>query len=262
MPVIYKITSPSNKVYVGQSWDWIKRKSVYKRKACNNQIKLYNSLLKYGYENHKVEIICELPEDITQCVLNSYEELYLQQYIDCDVPVLNIRKAGSNGKLSKETVEKMSKSLKGRVIKPESIKKMVETRKKNGYVMSEETRRKIGEGHKGKKISIEVKEKLRQVNLGKKLSEETIDKIRKASANRTLLEETKQKISESKKGNKNPMFGKKTHNSLKVIDLKSGRIFNSIREAEVINGINVGILVNKLNGRTKNNTSFRYCNDH
>lgn len=66
MPLIYKITSPSNKIYIGQTWDWIKRKSVYRRNACKGQIKLYNSLVKYGFINHILEIIHELPEDIDQ----------------------------------------------------------------------------------------------------------------------------------------------------------------------------------------------------
>ena len=53
---IYKITSPSNKVYIGQSIDIEKRFSYYKRLSCKQQSKVYNSILKYGYENHVFEI--------------------------------------------------------------------------------------------------------------------------------------------------------------------------------------------------------------
>ena len=45
---IYKITNPKNKVYIGQSKDIIKRWYYYKTLHCKSQIKLYNSLLKYG----------------------------------------------------------------------------------------------------------------------------------------------------------------------------------------------------------------------
>jgi len=65
-PVIYKITSPSERIYIGQSWNWIKRKSVYKRLACREQVLLYNSLIKYGFEQHKVEIINEIFVSVAQ----------------------------------------------------------------------------------------------------------------------------------------------------------------------------------------------------
>lgn len=54
---IYLITSPSNKIYVGQSWDINKRWNNYKNLQCKGQIYLYNSLLKYDVDNHKFEIV-------------------------------------------------------------------------------------------------------------------------------------------------------------------------------------------------------------
>ena len=260
MPVIYKITSPSKKVYIGQSWDWVKRRSVYKRKACEYQVKLYNSLVKYGYDNHVIEVICKLPEDVEQSVLDSYEKLYLQQYKDCGVLTMNIREPGSNGKLSKETIDKIKRSLKGRIIKKESIEKGKLTKKLNGYTVSAETRQKIGNGHRGKTMSEEVKKRLREVNLGKKLSEETKEKIRKSTLGKNFSEETRKKISDSNKGDKNGMFGKLAINVKSVINIETGEVFKSITEAETMNGINKGVLVNKLNGRTKNNTPFTYYN--
>ena len=56
---IYKITSPSGKVYVGQSIDIEKRRNRYSRLACVNQTKLYNSLVKYGFSEHIFETIQE-----------------------------------------------------------------------------------------------------------------------------------------------------------------------------------------------------------
>ena len=59
---IYKITSPSNKIYVGKSIDLDERKKNYKYEGRRKkQHKLNNSINKYGWENHLFEIIeiCE-----------------------------------------------------------------------------------------------------------------------------------------------------------------------------------------------------------
>ena len=54
---IYKITSPSGKVYIGQSRNIKNRKWRYKRLDCKSQVKLYSSFKKYGFDKHKFEII-------------------------------------------------------------------------------------------------------------------------------------------------------------------------------------------------------------
>jgi group I intron endonuclease len=61
---IYKITSPSNKIYIGQSKNVEKRIKFYKYTLAKGQPRLYNSFKKYGYENHTFEIIhcCEIHE--------------------------------------------------------------------------------------------------------------------------------------------------------------------------------------------------------
>jgi group I intron endonuclease len=105
-PVIYKITSPSGKIYIGQSWSWIKRKSVYKRLSCKEQVKIYNSLKKYGYDNHIVEIIEKLPLDISQEYLNCREVYWWEYYKDLEIKMLNIRYPGSKGKMSEESIKK------------------------------------------------------------------------------------------------------------------------------------------------------------
>ena len=50
---IYKITSPTNKIYIGQSIDIENRFTKYKSLDCKNQVRLYNSLKKYGFDKHK-----------------------------------------------------------------------------------------------------------------------------------------------------------------------------------------------------------------
>lgn len=77
-------------------------------KCCNKaQRHLYNSLLKYGYNIHTFEIVHKLPEDTTQKVLDTYEQLYIDLHRDCGIVLLNIREAGAGGKHSVKTRELM-----------------------------------------------------------------------------------------------------------------------------------------------------------
>lgn len=260
MPVIYKITSPSNKIYIGQSWDWIKRKSVYKRLACPKQLHLYNSLLKYGYDNHKIEVIDKFPEDITQEELDNKEIEYCKIYKDQGFKLLNIREAGRGGKLSKETIEKMKASLKGRVISKESTRKMLETKKQNGFVLSKESRKKIGDKHKGKIISLEQRMQISKKLTGRKIPKEVLEKIAltKKLNPHPCSEETKKKISETHKGR--PLLkcrGGLAWQAKKVIDISNGTIYGCIKEAAICNNISISNLQNRLNKKVSNNTNLR-----
>lgn len=161
VPVIYKITSPSGKVYIGQTWNWSIREAFYRTVNCKSQTKLYNSLLKYGYSSHLVEIICKLPNDISQEVLDRYELIYWEFYKDCNIKLLNCREPGKGGRFSEESKQKLSKSLKGRKLSEEHRKKVTEANKSEeerekrrialkGHNVSEETRKKISDRIKEK----------------------------------------------------------------------------------------------------------------
>jgi group I intron endonuclease len=56
---IYKIVNPKGRVYIGESTHIEKRWQQYKNGHCNKQWKLYNSIQKYGWEAHKVEVLEE-----------------------------------------------------------------------------------------------------------------------------------------------------------------------------------------------------------
>ncbi len=140
MIVIYKITSPSNKIYIGQAVNYNKRLISYKGLHCKKQIKLYNSLKKYGYNNHKFEII----EECNFENLN-IRERYWQDYYDV------IGKNGLNLKLTKteELKEKVS---------DETRKKL--SNSKLGCLHTQETKNKISKANTGLKRSKEVLLKL------------------------------------------------------------------------------------------------------
>jgi group I intron endonuclease len=57
---IYRITNPKGEVYIGQSRKVEKRIKYYNSiNSSIGQVKLYNSFLTYGIENHKFDIIEE-----------------------------------------------------------------------------------------------------------------------------------------------------------------------------------------------------------
>jgi group I intron endonuclease len=103
---IYKITNPSNKVYIGQSLRIEVRLNQYKSANCRNQRHLHSSILKHGWENHSFQVIHTLPDDVDQEVLNAYEIYYWQQYKISGFKMMNIREPGSKGKISEETKQK------------------------------------------------------------------------------------------------------------------------------------------------------------
>jgi group I intron endonuclease len=202
---IYKITSPSKYVYIGQSFDIEKRFKYYKRLSCESQARLYNSLKKHGVEKHKFEIIhqCEREQ------LNELEIYYIELF-QCfnNKHGLNIRSGGdSGGKLSEETKNKLKLLNIGKKKSEETKKKMSESHKGRPPV-SCETRKKMSEAQKGKKHSPETIEKLRLINTGRKMSDEQKEKLRIAQIGKTYktgwhhTEEAKRKISEFSKGNK------------------------------------------------------------
>ena len=84
MIFIYSITSPSRKVYVGQTNNIKKRFNNYINLNCKNQIKIYNSLLKYGPSLHIFDVIetCSFEQA-------NIRERYWQEKLDCVEQGLN-----------------------------------------------------------------------------------------------------------------------------------------------------------------------------
>lgn len=75
---IYKITSPTGKIYIGQSTNIRKRYYKYKANKESSQPKIYNSINKHGWENHLFEII----EECSIELLDDLEYFYKKQQIE------------------------------------------------------------------------------------------------------------------------------------------------------------------------------------
>ena len=158
---IYKITSPSGKIYIGSSVNIENRIKYYKSLNCKGQIKLFNSLTKYGWVKHFFEVLieCELSE------LYKYERHYGDLYDVLGKNGLNLilPKVGENKiGVSDETKKRMSISKKGN---------------KNtffGKKHSEETKQKIRLFQTGRKHSAEHRKKV-SLNSAKNLSKIVLD---------------------------------------------------------------------------------------
>ena len=150
---IYKITSPSNKIYIGQSRNIDKRFLKYKRLICERQVKLYNSFIKYGVNEHIFEIIeeCEFEK-------MNIRERYWQDYFNViGNNGLNLCLTETSEKpfiFSDETIEKLKAKKTS-----ETKNKISESRK--GIIFSNETKKRMSEAQKGKKHSLEQNEKFR-----------------------------------------------------------------------------------------------------
>lgn len=114
---IYKITSPTGRIYIGQSINILSRFKRYRDLNCVCQRKLHRSLLKYGWRTHSFKIIHELPIDTERVILDTYEQIYIEAYKIGGFKMLNIKEGGSNGSSSMETRKRQSLALKGRIIK-------------------------------------------------------------------------------------------------------------------------------------------------
>jgi group I intron endonuclease len=218
MPVaIYKITSPSNNIYIGQTWDFEKRKYQYSKYSCKNQTFLYSSLKKYGFENHKIEVIAELPDDIDQKTLNFYECTYYDFYLNAGYPMMNLRIPNEigGGKMSDESRRRMSEA-------------------KKGYVITEETRRKLSAALKNRPKAV-------------------------------MTDDVKKKISISKLGTRHTEESKmmiKKNNKMKkmVTDLVTGKTYDSALDASKELKINYQTIISYLNGSRTNKTNLIYAN--
>lgn len=127
---IYKITSPSGRIYIGQSVNIASRWYGYLYFAKRRQTRLYNSFQKYGVDQHRFEVIEECKKD----KLNERER-YWQDYYD----VLN-QHTGLNCRLTGT--------------------------EDNYAVFSEELKVSLSNGQKGRKMSEKTKEKWKEQRAG------------------------------------------------------------------------------------------------
>ena len=104
---IYRIISPTGRVYIGQSVDINKRWKTYMQ-PCPNQPVLNKSLQKYGYDQHIFSVVEECPKEL----LDERELYWFNEYVNGNYSMLNcvipgtLNKFSSTGEKETPTTEK------------------------------------------------------------------------------------------------------------------------------------------------------------
>ena len=155
---IYKITNSLNgKCYVGQSWDIEKRWRRYYGLDCKAQVKLYNALKKYGLGVFTFEVLQSFaPDSITQTGLDACEQSWMTQ-LQCVAQGYNIRQAGSRGRHSVSTIEKMRAVKTGKTHTSETKDKIRAIR--TGTSLTEGTKDKMSLSNRFQSISADTQAK-------------------------------------------------------------------------------------------------------
>jgi group I intron endonuclease len=221
--IIYKATCTiSNKCYIGQTIKPLidRQAEHYSSMKRLSNTHFHNALRKHGIESFKW-IILAIPSSFN--MMNVLEELYVEKYNSfhngynmteggggvcgwhhTEESRQKISEAHIGKKHTKETKQKISDLNTGNIpwnkgktgIYSKETRRRLSEIARNRPPMTEETKRKIGEGNNGKIVSIETR---------KKLSD--------ARKNYTHSEETRRKMSEARKGkapwNKGNRNGKK-----------------------------------------------------
>lgn len=110
---IYKLTSPNGKCYIGQTNNLYSRLNSYKNYGCKGQIKIYRALLKYGFENFKIDILWGTNDNTNlKIILNQLEGDFINLY-DSINNGYNLMSGGDFVTHSEETKRKISEKTKG-----------------------------------------------------------------------------------------------------------------------------------------------------
>lgn len=193
--IIYKITNPQGRIYVGQTVNIEDRINRYRRYQCKNQRKLYYSFKKHGFDTHIISTI----EEVDIEILMEREKFWVEELkSNCarypEHNGLNLCDGGIGTK---------------------------------GRFVSEETKRKIGASQKGKIVSEESRKKISLAGIGRKHSEEAKAKMSKTQKGKIISDETKAKISSSLKGRNGHCFKR----SVEQLDLNTENIIENFDSA-------------------------------
>lgn len=267
---IYKITSPSGKIYIGQSSDIKRRFYCYSViNNCENQIRLKRSLLKYKPENHIFEII----EECSVNLLSERERYWQEHYNVLGEKGLNCKLTSTDTKnalLSDETKIKISKANKGRIISKETRDKMSKSRtglKKSDcikvinisnniiYNSLEEAIKKESIKHSPsymRAMLLNLKHNFTNLRYLNKKDIPVLEKPKHSRVGTKHSTNSKSKISDKKKGNN--CSGKKVVNVITNLIYESAKkAFESQTEIK-----KYGTFRAMLSGHLKNKTNYKY----
>lgn len=182
---IYKVTNIiNNKSYIGQTTRFNRRKMEHIRSSNKSIYKDYNwpfhkAIRKYGDTNFVWDIIYS--GSCNSDLLNELEMLFIDLY-ETYKKGYNANYGGGSNRgciRSEETKKKLSEINKGKKLSSETIKKIV--LKTTGKKRSIEFKLNLSRLHKGKSISEDARKKMSLSKIGKKRSPESIEKTRQGN---------------------------------------------------------------------------------
>ena len=224
---IYKHTSPSGKVYIGITSQNPVRRWQGGRGYQHNAY-FFRAILKYGWDNFTHEIL--------------FDQLTKEEACSKEMELIRLHESTNPAKGYNISVGGGAGAL--------------------GITMSQETRKKMSESHKGE----------RAYNYGKHLSEETKAKLRAINTGKHHTEESRQKMSATRKGELHPNFGKHLseetkakisranlhRNGKSVLCVETGVVYPSVKEAARSTGATGPSITSVCSGKPKYKTAGGY----
>ena len=234
--IIYKITNLINgKVYIGQTIQGLKQRwKQHKNHSKYHDFLLYRAMKKYGNNNFKIE---QIDVAYSKEQLDAKESYWIEKY-NCLSPNGYNCLSGPTGtpKVCEITRKKLSKASKRMWKNPEY-------------------RKKISKALKGKKLgdfTEEHKEKISKSLTGRTLTNEHRKKIGRAT--RKLWEDEKYR-----KACLKPFQEYNNKQKKKVINLDTGKIFESINDAARFYNLPQQNISKVLHGKRKRCGSYRWA---
>jgi group I intron endonuclease len=166
--VIYKYTSPSGKVYIGQTINEKSRKYQHKNKTPKSNTYFGNAIKKYGFENFTYEVIIKFNPTSDRIklkrVLDKLEQRYIKLY-KSDIAEFgyNLNKGG-NGNLGYKHTKEMKQYLKTIPKTDKQLRNLKSGQCRKDRTISEETKKKMSDVRKNKKGVLQYDLKLNLIN--------------------------------------------------------------------------------------------------
>lgn len=253
--IVYIHTSPSGKVYIGITCQTVEQRWREGRGYKNNQA-FYNAIQKYGWENIKHEIVAE---NISKEEATKLEKELIEKYHATDKNYgYNICFGGEDGWVGVHHTEEAKRKMR------EAAKHRTSSRK--GVKLSEETKKKLSESHKGMYKGVPIESKAGKPYRRKRNGVWTISYPREwfPDGKITRTEEHKRKISEANKGRhcsaevrENMSKAQiKTKKPVRCID--TGEIFESETAAMKHFNIDKVLICRNCNGKQKTAKGLRF----
>lgn len=178
---IYRITSPSGRVYIGKTLNFKARIRSYRHDGTTSkQPAVYKSFRKYGFDNHKIDIIDQFHGNNSDC--NSREMFWIRTYMSNVIRYPNQRGLnltdGGGGTLGYKKSDKERAAMVLRY---------------TGRKQSDEQKRKNSELHKGNKYCLgrktpqSVRDKMSAIAKGRKMTDLCLMKSREAHIKGVLV---------------------------------------------------------------------------